>query len=170
MRTRPELTYGMLRDLLTYDPPTGVLRWVTRPANNVWRGDVAGTVTKRGYRMVRILGVNWLAHRLAWFWMTGRWPTEDIDHINGIKSDNRWCNLREATRAQNIVNRPPGKNNTSGSRGVSFYRPSKKWRAQLSNGTANRYIGTFNTKEDAERAYNAAAKAVYGEFVYAVKA
>ncbi len=106
------LTAERLRELLTYDPETGHFRWVFTKGCRAG-GQIAGTVRRDGYLCIAVDGRKHKAHRLAWFYMHGRWPHPEIDHINRSKLDNRLCNLREATRVENNANR-----------GVSRYQPN----------------------------------------------
>jgi hypothetical protein len=94
------LTVERLRELLTYDPETGELRWrVTR--RRAAKGSLAGTLNRNGYRNIEVEQRCYKAHRLAWLYVTGEWPKETIDHINCKRDDNRWANLRQATTAEN---------------------------------------------------------------------
>lgn len=99
-----------------------------------------------------------MAHRLAWFYTYGRWPTQDIDHINEVKNDNRFCNLREATRAQNMQNVRKHKHNTSGLKGVCWHSQRKRWRAFIFLDRKQKHLGLFDTKEDAYAARKQAEK------------
>lgn len=98
-------TQAYLQHLLHYDYLTGEWIWINPLARNIRRGDVAGTVRWDGRRQISIKGRIYLGSRLAWLYMTGRWPTDEIDHKNRIKSDDRWENLREATHSENMYNR-----------------------------------------------------------------
>lgn len=108
------------------------------------------TVTK-GYRQMRVGGVAYRVHRLAWLYVTGEWPEQQIDHENRIKGDNRWDNLRDVTQRKNKLNTPMYKNNTSGFRGVSRY--GARWMAQITEHGKRRHIGYFATPEEASAAY-----------------
>lgn len=99
-----DLTQEELKEVLTYDPETGVFIWKVRPGYRVKVGDKAGCVGADGYSQIAYKGKLRKTHRLAWLYMTGKYPKEDIDHINGDKSDNRWDNLREASRQENCRN------------------------------------------------------------------
>ena len=96
--------------------------------------------------------------------MTGAWPKDQIDHVNGDRSDNRFCNLREATNSQNQANRRCEATSTSGVKGVSWDRRCRRWQAQISINGKPKHLGGFTSKEEAARAYAAAAIALRGEF------
>jgi hypothetical protein len=132
---------------------TGVFtRLVTRGTTRA--GDVAGHVNSFGYRCIQLDGREYRAHRLVWLYVNGTWPNGQLDHINGIKDDNRICNLREATTAQNQQNlRRPRSDNTSGYLGVTWDKRRGKWRAQIGTNGAIRHRGYFTTPEDAHQAY-----------------
>ncbi len=158
------LTQARLKELLSYDPKTGVFhRLVTRP--NSRAGDVAGT--KHGspnpYIVIMVDGRRYLAHRLAFLFVTGTWPPEEVDHRDGDGSNNRWKNLRACAKSHNLANAGRRRNNTSGFKGVSWCRASNKWRAQIGFGVA-RYLGCFDRIEDAASAYGKAARKFHGEF------
>lgn len=119
------ITQQELKDILHYDPDTGLFTRIKRTANCVKIGDKAGTIDSKGYVQLRVNGKLVLAHRLAFFYMTGEWPKDQIDHINGVRDDNKWANLREATRSQNGMNRGPQSNNTSGYKNISTLKT--KW-------------------------------------------
>jgi hypothetical protein len=145
-----------LRDVLSYDPETGVWVWLNPPNHNTrLRGKVAGTVRQDGYRKIRINGVPYYSGRLAWFYMTGEWPKEEVDHRDRDPSNDKWSNLREATSSQNKYNRKP-----DDLRGV--YRSGSKWWAMAGR---NNYLGIFDTLEDAVTARNAEALRLGGAFV-----
>ncbi len=111
------LTQERLLELIHYNPETGLFsRLGGRRSDRV--GKVAGSPQGQGYLLIFVDGRRYRAHRLAWFYMTGEWPADGIDHVNNIKTDNRFANLRLATRAQNEMNKPPSRSNTSGVKGV----------------------------------------------------
>ena len=150
-----QLTAARLRELLHYSQDTGL--FTRRTDNNRGQrvGDVAGCIHARtGYVTIYVDGRNYTAARLAWLYMTNREPSFDMDHINGIKHDNRWCNLRDIPTQHNSQNtHGPNKNNKSGFMGVHFRAERGKWVAQLRiNGKATR-VGTFATPEAANAAY-----------------
>lgn len=148
--------------LLDYDPETGLFRW-RAPRSTRKTGQPAGWPRSRGYIGICIDGKTFDAHRLAVLYQTGAWPSDDIDHINGDKSDNRWQNLRPATRAQNHANKTVRKDNKLGVKGV--YRNERGgYRASIQVKGKVIYLGSFATIEDAAKAYAERAAIEYGEF------
>ncbi len=145
---RRGLTVERLREILHYDPETGIFTWLVTLSN---RG-CAGTVAKGrscGYLTIRINGILHYQHRLAWLYVNGQWPTEEIDHANGDKADNRLCNLRAATRSQNMLNKPRLKRAKNKYRGVCFHAESEQWMVRI----GSRYIGRRPTEEEAHALY-----------------
>src|SRR5205807_259973 len=114
------------------------------------------------FRAIEIDGKAYKEHRLAHLYMTGAWPPHLMDHKNGDGVDNRWENIRPATRSQNGANRRIGVNSTTGFKGVSWHHSA--WRARIGRDGRRVLIGKFATKEEAAAAYAAAANAMYGEF------
>jgi hypothetical protein len=164
MKRRSRLTRARLRELLRYNRKTGEFRWRKRP--RCWaRPDLlAGYLTKQGYRCINIGGRFYLAHQLACLYVTGRWGRPMIDHRDGDVSNNRWNNLRRATRSQNAANRSRPRQNTSGYKGVHFCRKTGKWRACIGKDGETIQLGRFDTAQEAHAAYVAAARKYYGEF------
>lgn len=159
METRTEnlISAEELRRALSYDPVTGVFRWIKK----VTVGSIAGSTNARGYRLVHVNGVHYLAHRLAWLYVKGEWPAEVIDHINGDPSDNRFINLRACSRAENQQNRKPNSNNTTGVPGVYYCKKDEKWVARIRKNGKHIRIGAFKSKEEAGEAYLDAKKRVH---------
>ena len=145
-----------LRELLDYDAETG--RFVWRQANKrVKAGAVAGYVGNDGYVRIRASGTRFLAHRLAWFYVHGTWPTGEIDHINGDRSDNRIANLRDVSRLTNRQNmRRAQADNRSGLLGVSL--ANNRCKASIRSGGKNHHLGYFASPEAAHAAYVAAKR------------
>ena len=145
------LTQRTLKEILFYNHKTGLFVWKIRPSFNSRRkeGEIAGCVKKdEGYRVIKFNGIAYLAHRLAWLYMTGEWP-EQIDHINHDRDDNKWRNLREATSLENNKNSSINKNNTSGFTGVYWSKLERKWKAQIKVNNKVIGLGTFVEKEKA---------------------
>jgi Demerecviridae HNH endonuclease len=159
-RYRNDLTAERVRELLDYDPETGIFIWRIDRGMRARAGDRAGFIRQDGYICIKINGVAYQAHRLAFLWMSGSWPAEQIDHVNRVRHDNRWTNLREATPSENSINSLPRDRLLDLPRGVHTTRCGGKFRAHV----AGIYIGTFDTAEEAGEAYAAAAHALYGEF------
>jgi len=156
---RCELTAARLRDLLDYDPETGLLSWRGGQGRAYRR---VGTKHPLGYLRVCVDGRDYLAHRLAWLHVHGEWPPAQIDHRNGCRQDNRIANLRLATNPENHQNRKMQRNNTSGWPGVREDRPGR-WIAKVKTGGKYRHLGTFATFEEARDA-RIAAKAEDHQF------
>lgn len=148
--TLAELTLSLLRAVLHYDLDTGVFRWRVRAAANVKEGDIAGCINGTGYRYIVINGKMHRAHRLAWFWVKGKWPAGDIDHINGDKDDNRLVNLRVVTNSQNQKNAKINSRNTTGVAGVSLR--SGKFIARITHEGRRVSLGSFGTLIEAAEA------------------
>ena len=155
------LTPSRLRELLHYDPDTGVFTWLVN-SRNTKPGQVAGYCRGK-YRQISIDGVLYFAHRLAFLHMTGEWPSFDVDHRNGHRSDNRWCNIRPADRSENNQNLGMRSDNSSGYKGVWFNKSNGKWSAMISHRGKRRFLGNFSSAEDAYAAY-LAAKSQLHEF------
>jgi hypothetical protein len=157
------ITHDELRSRLHYEPATGAFTWLFDPHatrkewNYRWAGHLAGTDNGNGYIKISIDGTRYYAHRLAWFWMTGRWPALHIDHKNGIGTDNSWANLREATRSQNLSNRGPQQNNQTGLKGVVYHRFSGLWHAVIQVNKRVISLGYYVTPEQAHEAYKVGA-------------
>lgn len=157
------LTQSRLEELFHYDRETGIFTRRVRTGSMAGIGTEAGCKNNLGYIVIGINKKLYKAHRLAWLYMTGEWPKDHIDHINGATGDNRFANLREASHAENMQNMAKNKNNTSGFMGVSWCKNRKKWRALISVAGRDVDIGRFATPEDAYAAY-LAAKAKYHTF------
>jgi hypothetical protein len=122
------LTQARLKQLMHYDPETGVFtRRLDLGGRGARVGTVSGFLNRDGYLDTSVGSRTYRTHRLAYLYMTGAWPAADIDHINLNRADNRWCNLREATRSRNNANTRKPSNNTSGYKGVNWHVKSRKW-------------------------------------------
>lgn len=151
-----------VRELLNYDPDSGLFTWRANRSNQVKAGDIAGTLNPNGYVQIFIDGKGHPAHRLAFLVMNGEYPPNDTDHINNVKSDNRWVNLRLATRSQNMANKLNKATNTSGKKGVYLRRG--KWCARIQFDGKRYHLGFHATKETAWDFYVGAARLIFGEF------
>lgn len=160
------LTVEQARQWLAYDPETGVVWWRSRKGTKIRRDMVAGYVDHEGYRVIRINCVNHRAHRLAWLLHYGEWPTEMIDHANGIKSDNRLINLRVATNAQNQMNKVARRSSASGFKGVVVVNKSygPRYRPQIVMNGKLHTFGLFKTAEAAHAVYCREAALRFREF------
>jgi len=143
-----QLPPDRLRRLFAYNKDTGVFTWYEARAR-VKAGSVAGSVNSEGYLGICVDKSVYLAHRMAWAYVYGEWPTMLVDHINGDPLDNRIENLRQATHSQNSQNSKVSVANTSGTRGVSRVPKSEKWNARIGVERKRIVIGTFATKEEA---------------------
>jgi hypothetical protein len=144
-----------VRSILSYDPETGEFVWRVRRGKTCRAGDAAGAIKRDGYRHISIGRVKFLAHRIAWLYMTGSFPEYPLDHINRDKLDNRWANLRETNHSDNAMNCGLRSDNTSGFRGVSRYK-NGPWVAQIFVRGRPVFLGRFDTAERAAAAYEAA--------------
>jgi hypothetical protein len=162
----PVPTADRLRDILSYCPETGIFRWLVDANSNasVMAGDIAGGVNNCGYRRIGVDGLRYAAADLAWLYMTGEWPQCTVDHRNRIRGDNRWDNLRAATRSQNLWNMTIRGNNTSGHKGVSWVPSRNKWIATICVYGKLKNLGRFEKIEDAIEARRRAAEAMHGDF------
>ena len=152
-----------LKSLLSYEPDTGVIRWVAKGKGRIKKKE-AGTLLHSGYAGICIGPKRWQSHRIAWALHYGELPKDQIDHINGIRTDNRICNLREATNAQNGKNLKLSKANTSGFKGVCFDKQTGKWRAIIKVNFKLINIGLFVNLQDAINARVAAEQQYFGEW------
>ncbi len=162
--SRPALTAERLRELLDYDPRTGrMTRRVTRGSNALAGGE-AGSINGKGYVDVRVDGRRYRRSRLAWLHVTGAWPTQECDHRNGVKDDDRISNLRDVSRAEN--NRNARSWNQHGVKGVCFHarKRARPWEASIWMAGKRKSLGYFATKTEAAGAYTEASKRQHGAF------
>ena len=146
-----ELTADRVREALQYDKSSGRFTWLIKASTKTRVGSLAGCV-RRGYLRIKLNGYPYSAHRLAWLWVTGAWPTGHVDHINRNKGDNRWANLRDVSASINAQNRLHASSNSStGILGVSPYMG--RFRAVIFAGGKQIYLGLFATPELAREAH-----------------
>lgn len=157
------LPVNHLCDVFKYDPETGFIFW-SKPRKGILKNGVAGTITKRGYVSVMVDGKKLYRHRIAWALTHGEFPHCPIDHINGIKGDDRIENLRLATYSQNGYNRGKTSHNKTGFKGVHVVKRSGKFRSRITVNKEVFTLGVFDTSEDAAEAYQKAAKTMHGDF------
>lgn len=155
------LTTCYIKECLCYCPDTGKFFWKHRPREHFlsahrWKtftnkcaGKEAGTVKSTGYVSIHIDGRHYAAHRLVWLFVYGHWPERDIDHINGVRTDNRLLNLRVVTRRENAKNRAMRSDNTSGITGVSFDKSAGKWKAEIWYHGKRKSLGRFTSFDEA---------------------
>lgn len=157
------LSLDRLKELLIYSPETGEFIRL-KGVKGAAAGTVAGGLMVNGYITITVDRKVYLAHRLAWFYMTGLWPKEYIDHADGSKANNRWANLREATQTQQNANTKTRVDNTSGFKGVSWDARKKRWRARVHVSGKEKFLGYHSSLSDAQQAYVVGAKKHFGEF------
>ena len=160
---RPELTAEQLRSVLHYEPETGIFTRKIGSANQVKAGDVAGSVNGNGYLNIQLQRRGYQAHRLAWLYVYGVWPEDQLDHVNRVRTDNRISNLREVTNKQNQQNRSKQSNNTSGHPGAYWDKQRSKWVTQITHNQKLIHLGYFSILEEAIAARKAAEKLYWAD-------
>lgn len=160
---KTSITQARLKELVHYEPTAGVFtRKVALSNGSGGLGTVLGKVMNAGYLRASVNGVSYLLHRLAFLYMTGLWPEIDVDHVNGIRTDNRWKNLRSVDRRTNSENRRevmPGK---KGGNLLGTHKCSKnRWQSSITTKGSLRYLGTFETEEAAHQAYLKAKRSLH---------
>lgn len=131
-----------LRSILSYNNDTGVFTWKNKMSARVFSGDVAGTIDNKGYRRIGFNGSYKRAHRLAWFYVHGYWPKQQIDHINRIRDDNRIENLRETSSLGNSRNRTSSINKF-GVLGLSWCEKTQQFYSRITVKRKTKYIGYY---------------------------
>jgi HNH endonuclease len=154
-----------LRKHLAYDPETGVFVWLRPTGPRAKAGDVAGCQNANGYMGIKIKGVLYVASRLAWLYMTGEWPKAMIDHIDTNRQNDRFANLREATRGQNRRNAGVSRHNRLGVKGC-YQAASGRYRTGIKHESKSIHIGTFDTLAEAVEAYRTKARELHAEFLH----
>jgi len=159
---KKKLTQQRLKQVVKYCPESGLFSAIQAISQRKY-GDILNKSLSSGYVVIRIDGVLYRAHRLAFLYMTGKWPNK-VDHKNLDRSDNRWCNLRECSHAENLRNQPLKSNNKTGYKNVSWREDKKCFRAYIVKNYKQINLGHFKSAEDAYAAYLSAAKDLHGEF------
>jgi len=147
-----------LRKHLSYNCDSGEFFWIYSSCNQVKQGSLAGHAHVTGYIYIQVNGERYRAHRLAWLYMHGKFPENNIDHKNGNPADNRICNLREATFSENSMNTKLRSDNSSGIKGVSWNKAKSKWNARITVRGRRRCLGYFDDIQDAATCYSCASK------------
>ena len=162
----PVISRAILQRLFSYDPETGVFRHKTKASGRVkYIGAIAGSLTKNGYIAINLPGgKKVLAHRLAWFWIKGRWPKVEIDHFDGDRANNRISNLRKAGRVENSRNSGLRRNNTTGRVGVGFDRSRQRFTAKITVAGKTINLGRFSQLPAAIAARQQAETVHFGTF------
>lgn len=152
------MIHSDLKQLIHYSKKTGLFTWKEDRGTVYKKGSIAGGRTKSGYIKITVKGKTHQAHRLAYFYVTGHYPKKKwiVDHINGKRSDNRWCNLRLVEHHENSKNKRISSRNKSGVVGV--HRVGKKWRAGIRIKGKHIHLGTYDNKKDAIKARELANK------------
>jgi hypothetical protein len=145
------ITLLELKELLIYDFETGVFYRKKKTNPNIVIGEVAGNLDGHGYIRICVKSKPYAAHRLAWLYTTGRFPKNDIDHINGVRNDNRFYNLREVTRRENQCNRKLHRDGRLP--GCCYKKNVKKWQASITINSKIKHLGNFSSEETAHHTY-----------------
>ena len=143
------LTQSALKEMLSYDPKTGLFRWLSTRSGIKADGAAGYINPKTNYCVITVKNNTFKAHRLAWLYVYGEWPINDIDHINQNGSDNRIENLRDVNRIENGRNHSLSRTNTSGITGVCWNTRTKIWHANIRIGSRNIHLGTYHDKFEA---------------------
>lgn len=159
---RDVVTADHLREVLGYDPLTGLFTWRQSLRGPRSAGRLAGCVDRKGYIVICIDGVSCMAHRLAFLYMTGEWPDALVDHVDGVKGNNRWANLRASDSVLNAQNRrKPRSGNTAGALGVSWHKRRRRFRAEITVSGRCHWLGWFKDREEAAAAYLSAKRRLH---------
>ncbi|HAS1116380.1 TPA: HNH endonuclease [Enterobacter cloacae] len=158
------LTSERIKESLSFDPSTGIFVWKVKTGRSK-PGMIAGSLNSFGYRQISLGGKRYFAHRLAWIWCNGEiYSGLEIDHVNGIRDDNRISNLRLVSRSQNNMNTTTSKRNQSGCRGVCFHSRDKLWHARVFVNRKPAAFKTFKSKEDAIKFVTSEREKIFGSY------
>lgn len=164
---KTDLTAEEARRLIRYEPETGEFFYIERRSNACRKDGRAGSFGQRGVIQVRILGCNYLGHRLAFLLMTGEWPKNVVDHIDGNPSNNRWCNLRDVSQQVNTYNLRSLPRHKRHSRllGAHWCEQGQLWKSSITVNGQAKYLGVFATPEEASAAYLEAKRRLHPGFM-----
>lgn len=162
-KQRDKVTVERLREVLNYDPASGIFTWRISTCTRPLAGRVAGRIVAKGYISIGIDSVHYFAHRLAWLYVHGEWPNGLIDHINGKEADNRIANLRVVDDRTNKENQHKASihNKSTGLLGVSFHKAGGKYTAQIHHNRRKIHLGSFNDPNTAHMAYLEAKRRIH---------
>ena len=146
-------TQAQVRKALSYDPETGLFVWKIKPAKNRESGGIAGGISSNGYWRISVYGVRRTAHRIAWLYVHGEWPKQDIDHINGVRTDNRIDNLRVVSRSINLQNQRTAKSHNKSTGILGAYPAGNRFTSRIQVFGQDIYLGCFETAQQAHMAY-----------------
>lgn len=156
------LTQARLKEMLDYDPLTGRITFAFSVCSKTKLGEIAGSFDRKGYRKLHIDGKSYAAHRVCFLWMTGKMPVDQIDHINGIKDDNRFENLREVSSAINNQNKRHAQRTSQSGLIGAYFKPKKNfYQAGITVGGKFTSLGCFKTADEAHAAYVAAKRQLH---------
>lgn len=162
------ITQSQLKAVLSYDPVSGIFKWLMSPSTKVTVGALAGYICKNGYRHIKIHGKPYLASRLAHLYMNGSLPDGQMDHRDCDPGNDAWENLRSSTASQNQANKRGNRVRLRGSlKGACFYPRTNRWKSSIQRDGHNKHLGYFDTEREAHDVYVAAANALHGEFARA---
>lgn len=153
-----------LREFLTYNPETGNLTWVKAPNDKTPKGKIAGYKAQSGYIIVGYNKKEYRAHRLAWLLHTGEQPPKFLDHADGVRHNNKWYNLREATKQENSRNRIKRVGCSSDYKGVSWCKKSQQWKSYITVAKKYIHLGNFASEEEAAKTYDKLATELFNSF------
>lgn len=153
----------LILERVSYDPDTGIFLRKMKTNRNQVIGEQVGTLSSEGYLIIQIEKVKYYAHRLAYFLLTGEQPVS-VDHVNGLRTDNRAVNLRAATRCQNVYNMKKTIRNRSGHKNIHWNNRSQKWDVHMHANKKSHWGGCYSSIEDAVEASNALRIKLHGEF------
>jgi hypothetical protein len=156
------LTHEHLRSVLSYSKESGNFVWLIS-CGTVKAGRIAGSLRKDGYVQIVIDKIKYKAHRLAWFYVNGKWPRGRLDHKDNCGANNRWDNIRRATHSQNMANRKLNANSSTGFKGV-YEKPNGRFRAHVQKKGKRLWLGTFGTAEEAAIAAAEKSIELHGAF------